>query len=408
LTSRNTSSRLRTSGKTSILRAITLALSSDEVVQALLGRLGTSAPMVRLGAREATIQIECPTGHLPRLKLAEGDTGNRLADRGSGEILPPFIVAYGCRRGSALGGASREVNAALPLSAVETLFDEGAGLVHAETWLKERKLAATLDHNGTDGAFYAALEATLVGRGDRPGLLPGITALHVTADLVEVEGPAVGRIPFGALSDGYLTTAGWILDLIARWSEDARRRGIVLDGAFGARMTGIAIVDEIDLHIHPQWQRDVISSVRKHFPRMSFIVTTHNPLTLFGGRPGEIYVLERDEATGQFAARQRDLPPGADVERILTGDWFGLDSTLDDDTLKLLAEHRRLLRAGSERSRRATQLERELAKRLGSFAATSVERLAQSAAAKVLDDETRDLSAADREAALEPAATRRS
>jgi hypothetical protein len=388
------------SGKTSILRALTLALSADDqVVQALLVRLGTASPMVRLDAREATIQIECPTGHVPRLRLEESDTGDRLADRGSGEIFPRFVVAYGCRRGSALGGPAREVNAASPLSAVGTLFDEDARLIHAETWLKERKFAA-LEEAGIEQAFYEAVEATLVGHGNRPGLLPGITALHVGADLVEVEGPAVGRIPFGALSDGYLTTAGWILDLIARWSEEAKRQGVTLDGSFSARMTGIAIVDEIDLHIHPRWQREVISRVREHFPRMTFIVTTHNPLTLLGGRPGEIFVLERDEATGQVAAHQRDLPPGADVERILTGDWFGLPSTLDDQTLELLAEHRRLLRTGAADTPQAKKLEQKLAKRLGASPVTSIEKLAQSAAAKVLGDEARDLSPSDREVAL--------
>ena len=116
------------------------------------------------------------------------------------------------------------------------------------------------------------------------GMLPGVGKIKVTAHAVEVEGPGIGRIPLGALSDGYLTTAGWVLDLIARWSEDAMRRGIELDGSFREKMTGVAIVDEIDLHLHPRWQRDVVADVRRLFPRMSFVVTTHNPLTLLGGK----------------------------------------------------------------------------------------------------------------------------
>lgn len=377
-------------GKTSILRALALAFSSDEVVQALLGRLGKGAPMVRLQATQATIQIECPSGSLPRLVLGAAETGDRLDDRGGGEVPVPFTVAYGCRRGSALGGAAREVNASSPLSAVESLFDEGAGLVHAETWLRERKLAATMGPGSPDEAFFDAVIATLVE------VLPGVKEIHVSADAIEVEGPSVGRVPLGALSDGYLTTTGWVIDLIARWSEDAKRRGTALDKSFRERMTGVAIIDEIDLHLHPLWQRDVITGVRGLFPNMSFVVTTHNPMSLLGARSGEIYVLRRDERSGRVVVEQRDLPLGAGAERILTGEWFGLASTLDDDTLKLLDKHRGMLRKGSGDSPAAKKLEAELTARLGSYAATSMERLAQSAAAEVLDEEIGTLTPEDR------------
>lgn len=380
------------SGKTSILRAITLALCSNEVISAVLGRLGTSVPIVRVGSKNATVQLGPRAGRVPRLQLNATPTGDSLGDRGSGDIIYPFVVAYGCRRGTALGGAKREVNTPSLLSDVETLFNEGAGLVHAETWLKERKLA-TFDQDGTGKAIYQCIEATLIG------LLPEIEAIYVTADRVEVQGKAMGRIPFGALSDGYLTTAGWALDLIARWVEDAKLRGTPLDGSFTSRMTGVVILDELDLHLHPQWQRDVIKHVRRHFPRMTFVVTTHNPLTLLGAGPGEIYVLGRN-AEGKVTAVQRDLPPGASAEHILTGEWFGLASTLDDATLDLLDQHRRLLRDGKADTREAKDLERTLATRLGSFASTSLERLAHSAAAQILDDEARQLSAAERKAAL--------
>ncbi len=380
-------------GKTSLLRALTLAFSPDEVVQALLGRLGKSSPMVRLRSTKATIQIECPAGFLPRVVLGAGETGDWLDVRGGGEVGAPFTVAYGCRRGSALGGASREVNVSSPLSAVETLFDEGAGLVHAETWLRERKLAATLGAGSPEEAFFDAVLATLVDA------LPDVTAIHVGAEAIEIEGPGVGRIPLGALSDGYLTTTGWVLDLIARWAEDAKRRGLSLDGSFRERMTGVAVIDEIDLHLHPRWQREVVSGVRRLFPKMSFIVTTHNPLSLLGAKAGEIHILRRQPGTGRVTIEQRDLPRGAGAERILTGEWFGLESTLDDDTLALLEKHRRLLRKGATDTPAAKKLEAELSGRLGSYGATSIERLAQSAAAQVLDDETQGLTPEDRRSA---------
>ncbi len=330
---------------------------------------------------------------MPRVDLAAGETGDRLDTRGRGDVPLPFAVAYGCRRGSVLGGPSRDVNVESPLAAVETLFDDHVGLVHAETWLKERKLAATLNPGSADDEFLNAVQQILIA------LLPGIDEVHISDRGVCVAGPEVGRIPIGAMSDGYITTAGWVLDLIARWSADARRRGVPLDASFRERMTGLVIIDEIDLHLHPRWQRYVVADIRSLFPRMSFVVTTHNPLTLLGAKPGEVFVLQRDEASRQIAARQRDLPPGLGAEGVLTGDWFGLSSTLDDDTLTLLDRHRQLLQSGDQESTEARQIEDTLTERLGSYAATSIERLAQSAAAQVLDHDARTLSPEAREIA---------
>jgi len=215
---------------------------------------------------------------------------------------------------------------------------------------------------------------------------------------VEVEGPTLGRVPIGALSDGYRTTMGWVLDMVARWVEEAKRQKIQVDEGFAGQMTGLAIIDEIDLHLHPRWQRDVIPNMRRLFPRMSFIVTTHNPLTLLGAQLGEVYVLKRDEH-GSLAAIQRDLPPGSGAERILTGEWFGLVSTLDDDTLKLLDEHRRMLRDHGADAPEVTEREQELRRRLGSFADTSVARLAHNAAAQVIEGDIRTLTVQQREVA---------
>ena len=78
------------------------------------------------------------------------------------------MIAYGCRRGSVLGGPSRDVNTKSPLSAVESLFDDGAGLAHAETWLKKRKLAATMNPDSPDAKFLEAVLGTL------SGMLPGV------------------------------------------------------------------------------------------------------------------------------------------------------------------------------------------------------------------------------------------
>jgi nucleoside phosphorylase len=379
-------------GKTTVLRALALALSPPETGQAALSRLDLAAGMVRADHSRATINVQSGDGPLPIVTIASGNSRERLDFQSTQHRRFRFVVGYGCRRGSALGGAARDARPT-PLGTIETLFDESANLIHAETWLRDWKLAdAQAPEDSADSRFFHAIIGVLCK-------LLDLESITVTRDRVEVHGREVGKVPLSALSDGYLTTAGWVLDMVAHWIEEARRQELAIDDTFNERMTGVALVDEIDLHLHPRWQRKILKDVRELFPNMSFVVTTHNPLTLLGARPGEIQVLRRDAEHGVIVAEQRDLPPGATAEQVLTGYWFGLASTLDDATLDLLEKHRELLRTAGSGTPAVLKLEEQLRARLGSFADSSVERLAHTAAAKVIDEDLRALTPEKREEA---------
>jgi nucleoside phosphorylase/energy-coupling factor transporter ATP-binding protein EcfA2 len=376
-------------GKTTILRALALALAPADVAPSILGRTGPVSPTVRAGADLASIRVGTPgEDQVTTLHIEPIKGGEKLGRRVYAQVPMPFLVAYGSRRGSGLTGATRGAEF-IPVAAVETLFDEGANLIQPDGWLKDWQLAALQGPGSPDARFFEAILATL------GALLPDVKQIHVSREAVEVEGPSIGRVPLGALSDGYRTTMGWVLDMVARWVEEAKRQNLPVDKDFHEKMTGVALIDEIDLHLHPQWQRDEIEMVRRHFPRMSFVVTTHNPLTLLGARPGEIHVLTRTEQ-GDVRVEQRDLPPGIDAEQVLTGDWFGLTSTLDDATLKLLAEHQQLILEHGLEAPEAVKKEEELRRRLGSYADTSIERLAHEAAARVVGKDVRRLTLEER------------
>jgi predicted ATP-binding protein involved in virulence len=129
-------------------------------------------------------------------------------------------------------------------------------------------------------------------------------------------------------------------------------------------MTGIVLIDEIDLHLHPIWQMHIIDDVRRLFPRLSFVVTTHNPLTLQGARAGEIFIMRRRDG-GQIELTQRDIRPGHDVDRVLL-EQFGILYTFDQETRALLERHRALLGRGAAPNDPArTDLENRLTARLG-------------------------------------------
>jgi predicted ATP-binding protein involved in virulence len=236
------------------------------------------------------------------------------------------------------------------------MFGQPPGLVHTETWLRELERSA-LKGQEAERAFFDAVRNTVLS------LLPGVDDLEIPArGDIQLSGPDVGNTTLDGLSDGYLTTLSWTIDMVARWSEWARAHDIDLDGNFTDQMTGLVLVDELDLHLHPRWQTKVIDNLRGAFPRLSFVVTTHNPLTLHGAESKEIHVLRRTDAG--IEVRQIDRPKGATADDLLTGPLFGLSTTLDTGTVRILERYQDEVRDASPTSDRAKALERELLQRL--------------------------------------------
>lgn len=93
------------------------------------------------------------------------------------------------------------------------------------------------------------------------------------------------------LPDGFRSAAAWMADLCAIWCEKAPS---VAATANPADIYGIVLIDEIDLHLHPSLQRSLIPRLRKAFPRVQWIVTTHSPLVLANFDVNEIIALDRD------------------------------------------------------------------------------------------------------------------
>jgi len=60
---------------------------------------------------------------------------------------------------------------------------------------------------------------------------------------------------------------------------------------------GIVLIDEIDLHLHPQWQRGIIQRLRNTFPNCQFLLTTHSPLVISDAKDVQCYVLDNSELT---------------------------------------------------------------------------------------------------------------
>lgn len=326
-------------GKTTLLRALALTLAAPTVASKLLDE---RLPMIRNGA-EGRVSIELDTGTLS-IALRRGERTELVESLSAPDAPRPWVVGYGVRRGNARGERDRDPELG-PIGELHTLFDRPASLHNASQWLRDLDAAVLREQRARKGAgspgpregvwrkVQHALKAIL-----------GITQIEVDdSGVVFVHHPRFDRVRLDALSDGYLTTAGWIIDMIARWIEKQDEQDEPVGADILRQMCGFVLIDEIDLHLHPMWQLDILKDVRLLFPRLSFIVTTHNPLTLQGARAGEVFIMRRDGA--RIELHQRDIHPGHDVDRVLF-EQFGVEHTFDRETRDLLARHRDMLAQG--------------------------------------------------------------
>jgi len=352
-------------GKTTVLRALALALVPPSLATLALASL--PAPIRREGAARGEVHVRVRSLYA-RIRVDQSGEQEVIAPEGDVPDRYPFVVAYGCRRGTAVGGPERALLHE-PFHDIHTLFDDTqSGINHAESWLKRLHHRSLEDPSGA--APRVLTEALAVLR----ALLPGVETIEVQSRDVWLDGPAIGRVRLGGLSDGYVTTAGWVCDLMARWLHRMERSEREIPPDFPSRMTGLVLLDEIDLNLHPRWQLGVIESVRAQFGRLSFVVTTHNALTLLGAHAGELHVLHG--ARGAVTARQLDVPKGLRADQVLTGAWFGVTSTVDPETIELLAKHRARIRGGAKPGDPSVAaLEAEIQRRLGTFDPDTFDRL---------------------------------
>src|SRR5262249_5044972 len=84
------------------------------------------------------------------------------------------------------------------------------------------------------------------------------------------------RIPFHLLSDGYRNVIGMAGDI-------AYRMAVLNPHLLGEAIRetpGVVLIDELDLHLHPKWQRIVVGRLSEAFPKVQFVGTTHSPFII--------------------------------------------------------------------------------------------------------------------------------
>jgi predicted ATP-binding protein involved in virulence len=165
------------------------------------------------------------------------------------------------------------------------------------------------DRELNDWFLYESLEAFQRG-GKREGMvavekavlncLPDAKALRFDADrkeIVVVMTREKGELPYYALSDGQRAMLSLVADLAVK--------AVTLNPHLGKdsvrKSPGVVLIDELDLHLHPKWQRRVVDDLKRTFPAMQFICSTHSPFIIQSLEPGELIRLQDDAAPAEYS-----------------------------------------------------------------------------------------------------------
>jgi len=153
--------------------------------------------------------------------------------------------------------------------------------------------------------------------------MPGFSGLTVRRNPLRMEVEKNGKkLLVNQLSDGEKCLMAMVGDLARRLAIANPVRDNPLEG------DGVVLIDEIDLHLHPKWQRLVVPNLVKVFPNCQFLISTHSPHVVTHVQPENLFLLRLTD-DGLKALRPSESY-GKTVERVLE-DLMGLETTRPDE-----------------------------------------------------------------------------
>lgn len=385
------------SGKSSLLKAIAVTLTGKETARALQPsfhrwvREGSAEGQIELmvvpekGLDEFTDRgmtaykpfpatvILSANGKETSLELVESQ---KTAKRGLWSVGAHgwFSCGYGPFR--RVFGASSDAMRLMVGASTErfvTMFQEAASLFEVDQWLRN------LNHKTLESKLAETQQLALLIEILRDELMPNqITVDRVDSDGLWLKDRNGLQLAWNDMSDGYRSALALLADILrhlinAYGIEGLTERGD--DGKLRIVKGGVVMIDEIDAHLHPEWQREIGFWLKRHFPKIQFLVTTHSPIICQAADENGLFVLP--EPGGQDRPRALTSAEYKTVissrpDTILLTPAFGLQNTRSPRAVEGRAEYAKLMakqRAGAA----LTKDEQSRAQQLQLFADTNEE-----------------------------------
>ncbi len=248
-------------GKTTILQLIAVALQQLE--NKILSKKWNQ--IVKKGASDGTfsIQFENHNGLELKINVTQNDDiifeqGNEVYQKIKNDVL---ILAYGSYRRT----TERYDNENDSFQCVSSLF--------GDNYLKNIKTPGVAGYLKNNFNYIKDLINKIFQSAETENqvLLDSFDDYHF---YFTTPTNKQNIISFDALAEGYKAVFVWLIDMIIRIVE----RGYTIFST--EKINGIVMIDEIDLHLHPTWQRTLMPTLNIIFPNIQFIITSHSPFVI--------------------------------------------------------------------------------------------------------------------------------
>lgn len=293
-------------------------------------RVGDAPGEARSGRRDYLIgaSVACgqkltePSGHREVVELSITSREDEPRDTRLLEDARQLrCFGYGAARRIGTSSLSEEIDE----FGCRSLFDDGASLINAEEWLVRADYYAAKDSN-KEKCRDTVREILL-------RLLPDVRELEISQ---ETSSPVVkcrtsdGWVTVRDLSLGYQTLIAWTVDLAARLFQRYP------DAEDPLACPAVVLVDEIDLHLHPKFQRGLLDFLSDTFKNTQFIATAHSPLVVQAASEKGRLVLLKREGNHVVVANDPVEIRHWRVDQILTCELFGVPSARPKGTQRLM------------------------------------------------------------------------
>ena len=316
-------------GKSALLKAIALVTAGSSSLGDLLGATDDwikngqkfceiAATLSTADGEERKIKLRIDKGVQLKEIIEENNDSLELIDRAITHAdRNYFVVAYGAsrrlNRDSQFFSGNSDFSSPRSLN-IQSLFNPDAQMVSLSNWAME------LDYTGKGEGLDTVKKAL------DTFLLDSVKFKSIDKEKKQlIFSTPDGDIPLNQLSDGYQNVSAWVGDLMYRINENFRN----FNDPLSAR--GLLLIDEIDLHLHPKWQRQLHAFLKSRLPNFQVVATTHSPITAQQAVEDELYALRRNNDKVELIPF-RGSPNKMLLHQILMSPVFGLET---DESLKV-------------------------------------------------------------------------
>ena len=229
------------------------------------------------------------------------------------------MFAYGATRRS----GTLKVDKGVHSDALASLFRDATELYDAEDVLLKLDHRAARPGEPQDMERLARVKkiiATILPDIEHEGSIqilgPAMLSPSSASGGVRLQTP-YGLVPLSALSLGYQTTLTWVVDLALRLYERYPESPDPLSEP------GIVLIDNIDLHLHPRWQRRVMEHLSHCFPAIQFVATAHSPLIVQAAEGATVAVLRKQDDQVVIETHLESVNAWR-ADQILASDFFDI------------------------------------------------------------------------------------